>query len=235
MKMFSGLLRIFISLTYVKMEKSDNESQSDFSQMSDSDTEPVVKLNVTEVEEEEAETEKIVEEVKPTKPKPSKKVRSQKQIEAFEKARLKRAENLAIKKQAKLAESYKAYKSAKKKTVVQDIAGNNVAVVKSKKAVQDVAGNILSVDSSSSDDEQLPPPKTKVTKKTPAKKPTKKPKKKIVYESTSSDDSESSEEEVIVKRKTRQRTADSEATQWKPPNGSRPKEDDVDLSYFNVV
>ena len=68
MKMFSGLLRIFISLTYVKMEKSDNESQSDFSQMSDSDTEPVVKLNVTEVEEEEVETEKIVEEVKHSNP-----------------------------------------------------------------------------------------------------------------------------------------------------------------------
>ena len=55
------------------------------------------------------------------KPKKTKKVRSQKQIEAFEKARLKRAENLKIKKQleAEKKEAKKAEKEEVKKEVKQ--------------------------------------------------------------------------------------------------------------------
>lgn len=75
-------------------------------------------IEVNEIEDELTQEQNSVE-LTPEKPKKTKKQRSQKQIEAFEKARIKRAENLKIKKQ--IEEEKKEAKKAEKEQVKKEI------------------------------------------------------------------------------------------------------------------
>ena len=112
----------------------------------------------------------------------TKKQRSAKQIEAFEKAKLKRAENLKMKKI--IQEELKVKKKQEKEQIKAEVKKR---ISDKKKYVKPAPDNF--VDSSDESEEEI------IYKKKPKKTKSKKKKKKVVYLSESSSEEESTSED----------------------------------------